>query len=125
MVTSVGIFASFITTFFAKIGTVTKENIESKLKQQLLISSVLMTILLIPFLQFVPAEATLEFAGTEYQANRTKIFLCVASGLWSGLIIGYVTEIYTSNKYAHVINLAEACRMGAASNIILGLALGY
>lgn len=46
-------------------------------------------------------------------------------GLWSGLIIGWITEIYTSNAYSPVQDLAEACRMGAAPNIILGLALGY
>ena len=32
IVTSVGIFASFISTLFAKCGTVTKDNIEKKLK---------------------------------------------------------------------------------------------
>ena len=47
------------------------------------------------------------------------------SGLWSGLIIGWITEVYTSNAYSPVQGLAEACRMGAAPNIILGLALGY
>jgi len=46
-------------------------------------------------------------------------------GLWSGLIIGYVTEIFTSNMYSPVQGLAEACRLGAAPNIILGLALGF
>jgi H+-translocating diphosphatase len=46
-------------------------------------------------------------------------------GLWSGFIIGYITEIYTSNAYSPVQELAEACRMGSAPNIILGLALGY
>lgn len=46
-------------------------------------------------------------------------------GLWSGFIIGWVTEIYTSNAYSPVQELAEACVVGAAPNIILGLALGY
>lgn len=46
-------------------------------------------------------------------------------GLWSGLIIGVITEIFTSNAYSPVQELAEACYMGAAPNIILGLALGY
>jgi Na+/H+-translocating membrane pyrophosphatase len=46
-------------------------------------------------------------------------------GLWSGFLIGWVTEIYTSNAYSPVQELAEACRMGSAPNIILGLALGY
>ena len=54
-----------------------------------------------------------------------KAFFCVAAGLWSGFIIGWVTEIYTSNAYSPVQGLAEACVMGAAPNIILGLALGY
>jgi H+-translocating diphosphatase len=40
-------------------------------------------------------------------------------------LIGFVTEYYTSNKYEPVLELVEACRMGAAPNIILGLALGY
>jgi inorganic pyrophosphatase len=46
-------------------------------------------------------------------------------GLWTGLIIGFITEYYTSNKYDPVKNLVESCRMGPAPNIILGLALGY
>lgn len=28
-----------------------------------------------------------------------QLFLCVAVGLWAGLIIGFVTEYYTSNAY--------------------------
>ena len=58
-------------------------------------------------------------------ADQMKAFGCIISGLWSGLIIGYVTELYTSNKYGPVQGLTEACRMGAAPNIILGLALGF
>ena len=54
-----------------------------------------------------------------------KAYGCVNFGLWSGLIIGFVTEYYTSNAYSPVQKLSEACCMGAAPNIILGLALGY
>lgn len=54
-----------------------------------------------------------------------KAFACVAAGLWSGFIIGWITEVYTSNAYSPVQELAEACVIGAAPNIILGLALGY
>jgi inorganic pyrophosphatase len=52
-------------------------------------------------------------------------FICTIMGLWSGLIIGYFTEYFTSNAYAPVRNLANACATGAAPNIISGLALGY
>jgi inorganic pyrophosphatase len=52
-------------------------------------------------------------------------FVCSAMGLWSGLIIGYFTEYFTSNTYKPVQKLAKACTTGAAPNIIAGLALGY
>lgn len=46
-------------------------------------------------------------------------------GLWSGMIIGFITEYYTSNTYGPTLKLATACDMGPAPNIIQGLALGY
>merc|ERR1712216_499885 len=53
-------------------------------------------------------------------------FGCIAFGLWSGCIIGFSTEYYTSNAYEPVAKvLVDACDMGAAPNIIQGLALGY
>lgn len=91
----------------------------------MLISTVIMTVFLIPFLYFLPTTASVEFAGKLYFTGRWKIFGCVIAGLWAGAAIGCITEVFTSNKYKPVINLAEACRMGPASNIILGLALGY
>ncbi|KAL0397122.1 UNVERIFIED_CONTAM: Pyrophosphate-energized vacuolar membrane proton pump [Sesamum calycinum] len=53
------------------------------------------------------------------------LFLCVCVGLWAGLIIGFVTEYYTSNAYSPVQDVADSCRTGAATNVIFGLALGY
>jgi inorganic pyrophosphatase len=70
------------------------------------------------------ASATTALAMS-VQSSQWKAYACVICGLWSGFIIGWVTEIYTSNAYSPVQELAEACRMGAAPNIILGLALGY
>ncbi len=37
------------------------------------------------------------------------MFFCVAAGLWGGLIIGLVTEYYTSNRYAPVQVGAGVC----------------
>jgi len=54
-----------------------------------------------------------------------QIFFCIMYGLWSGLIIGLVTEYYTSNTYQPVLDVVQACESGAATNIIAGLALGY
>ncbi len=54
----------------------------------------------------------------------SDVFTCIACGLWSGLLIGFITEYYTSHSYRPVRDVAEACRTGAATNIIYGLALG-
>lgn len=54
-----------------------------------------------------------------------NIMICALSGLWSGLIIGYITDFFTSNSHFPTKNLAISCKSGAAINIIDGLALGY
>jgi H(+)-translocating pyrophosphatase len=128
MITAVGILCSFVTTFFAtNFASVTKDNVESTVKWQLIISTILMTVAIIPLLSVLPE--TFSFPGFGNQADTVctpwKAFACVAAGLWSGFIIGWITEIYTSNAYSPVQELAEACVIGAAPNIILGLALGY
>merc|ERR1719217_1085260 len=46
-------------------------------------------------------------------------------GAVSGLIIGLVTEYYTSHSYRPVREIAETQRVAAATGIIYGLALGY
>ena len=38
----------------------------------------------------------------ERVVKNWHMFFCVASGLWGGLVIGLVTEYYTSNRYAPV-----------------------
>lgn len=125
IITAVGILASFISALAIRVGSVTRDNIETKLKMQLLISTVIMSLCLVPALGVMPEAATIQFAGKSYELSQYNLYACIASGLWSGLLIGYITEYFTSNQYSPVINLAESCRMGAAPNIILGLALGY
>ena len=46
-------------------------------------------------------------------------------GLWGGCIIGFITEYYTSHSYKPVREVAQSTETGAATNIIMGLALGY
>lgn len=67
-----------------------------------MISSGIMTVLLIPAVQVMPSSAKIAFAGTTYHVTPFILYMCVILGLWTGLIIGYVTEYYTSNKYKPV-----------------------
>ncbi|WP_029452542.1 sodium-translocating pyrophosphatase [Clostridium algidicarnis] len=53
-----------------------------------------------------------------------KAFFAVAAGLVVGMIIGKVTEMYTSSDYKSVKTISEQAETGAATTIISGLAVG-
>merc|ERR1719313_2462414 len=63
--------------------------------------------------------------GEEYVVKSWYCALSIMLGLWSGLIIGFITEYYTSHSYQPVREIAETQKQSAATGIIYGLALGY
>jgi len=121
VVTAVGILASFISVQFVKM----KMTVEAKLRTQLIVSSALMSIFVIPTLWVLPEQLDIQFAGNAFAATRGQCYGCIMLGLWSGLLIGLSTEYYTSHSYGPTRELARACLYDAATNIIKGLALGY
>ncbi|MFW6279205.1 MAG: sodium-translocating pyrophosphatase [Bacillota bacterium] len=52
------------------------------------------------------------------------IFAAVTAGVIAGLVIGKVTEYYTSDKFGPVKHIAKQSQSGAGPNIISGLAVG-
>lgn len=56
--------------------------------------------------------------------GNLKAFYAIASGLIVGIIIGRLTEIYTSADYRHVKKIANQSQTGPATTIISGLAVG-
>eukprot|EP01068_Selenidium_serpulae_P014726 Selendium_serpulae@DN6135_c0_g1_i2.p1 len=54
-----------------------------------------------------------------------KCAIAVNLGLWSGLVIGFVTEYFTSHTYNPVKEIADQHKTAAATGIISGLAVGY
>jgi len=121
VVTAVGILASFISVQFVKM----KMTVEAKLRTQLIVSSALMSIFVIPTLWVLPEQLDIQFAGNAFAATRGQCYGCIMLGLWSGLLIGLSTEYYTSHSYGPTRELARACLYDAATNIIKGLAPGY
>ena len=53
-----------------------------------------------------------------------KAFFAVLAGLVVGTAIGKITEMYTSEKYKSVKEIAESSQTGSATNIISGLSVG-
>ncbi|KAG6507077.1 hypothetical protein ZIOFF_032417 [Zingiber officinale] len=73
----------------------------------------------------LPSSFTIFNFGEQKQVKNWQLFFYVAIGLWTGLVIGFVTEYYTSNAYSPVQDVADSCRTGAATNVIFRLTLGY
>ncbi|XP_068644811.1 pyrophosphate-energized vacuolar membrane proton pump 1-like [Aristolochia californica] len=104
----------------------TENSIEPALKKQLIISATLMSIgIAIVSWIGLPWSFTIYNFGAQKVVKNWELFFCVAVGLWTRLVIGLVTEYYTSNAYSPVQDIADSCRVGAATNVIFGLALGY
>ncbi len=59
-----------------------------------------------------------------YMLGSMNIFYAVVSGVVVGVLIGWVTEVYTSADYRFVKNVANATETGPATTILSGIALG-
>ncbi|KAG8067242.1 hypothetical protein GUJ93_ZPchr0005g14671 [Zizania palustris] len=128
LVSAAGIVACAATTLVATDAGEVKgvDEVAPTLKRQILASTVLMTgaVAAVSFLA-LPRSFTLFDFGDYKLVKNWHLFICVSAGLWAGLVIGYVTEYFTSNAYRPVQAVANSCRTGAATNVIFGLAVGY
>ncbi len=121
-VSALGIVASFVSLFVARVKKET--DVEKALKRTLVVASVLVLVLAYPFVQtMLPEHFQLSPDGPLY--SRMGVYVSIAAGVISGLLIGLLTEFFTSNRYKPVKSVAESARTGSATNIIYGLALGY
>ena len=108
MLAAVGIVASIIGTFFVKGDE--KTDPQKSLKMGTYVSGIITII------------ATY-FLSTKILGD-TKGFYAVVTGLVVGVVIGQLTEIYTSGSFKYVKRIAKQAETGPATTIISGLAVG-
>uniref|UniRef100_A0A7S3VB22 H(+)-exporting diphosphatase n=1 Tax=Chaetoceros debilis TaxID=122233 RepID=A0A7S3VB22_9STRA len=130
VVSAVGIVVCMLCSFIAThISPVKSEaGVETALKVQLISTTVLMIpSVILAAKAFLPNSFDLKATVGNDMVTLTPIeaALCVIMGAIGGLTIGLITEYYTSHTYKPVRELADACKTGAATNMIYGIALGY
>jgi inorganic pyrophosphatase len=116
----VGVLSLMALPFVCRVDT--EDNIEKALKAVIVLSTVFTTPMVF-FLSMYMLPASFELNGHTITPFAASI--CVCTGLWAGLIIGVVTEYYTSHTYTPVREIAESDVQSTATGIIFGLALGY
>ncbi|MFM1874004.1 MAG: hypothetical protein RL398_3426 [Planctomycetota bacterium] len=121
VLSAVGLIASYLGTFRVKAED------ESKLSSALFSGLVAASIFLVIGAAAITAimqPSPLHGIGSTELVKHWNVFFSVVIGLAVGVMIGKVTEYYTSEKMAPAQTIAEQSKTGAATNIIYGLATG-
>ena len=108
LIAAIGIAASIVATFFVRGKD--DSNPHAALKMGSYVSAGLVGLLSIPMSLYF-------FRG---------IYFCIPiiAGIIVGLVIGYMTEVYTSGDYRSVKRSADQSETGSATTIISGIAVG-
>merc|ERR1719183_393158 len=127
IISSLGVVAGMITLMITGFifPVKQKEQVEKALKGILIISTVLMTPIVLWLSKACLPETPFAVDAEHLNVKWLDCARAILYGLWSGLIIGFVTEYYTSHSYRPVREIAETQKQSAATGIIYGLALGY
>lgn len=107
-----GIIASILGTFFIR----TKENADQKTLLRALRTGTYISAVLLAIISFGLVKWLLP--------GNIGVFFAVITGLIAGLLIGAVTEYFTSDSYRPTKKLAAASETGSATVMISGLSLG-
>jgi K(+)-stimulated pyrophosphate-energized sodium pump len=112
LIAAIGVFAVILTIGFVR--TKNADGVQGALKHGMYVSAILAAAG-----TFFLARALLP------EAQAMGVFWASTAGLVAGVLIGTITEYYTSHRYKPVQALALSAKTGAATSLIEGLALGY
>ena len=110
LIGAAGIFAAIASTFLVKTGE--DGNPQAALNRGLWGTN-LLTAIMAYFL-----------ANHIFGDKGFGIFIAIVAGLVVNVLVGMITEYYTSSEKMPTKLIAEACETGAATNIIAGIATG-
>ncbi|AHF08209.1 sodium-translocating pyrophosphatase [Desulfitobacterium metallireducens] len=120
MIGVVGILSAIIASFFVRTGE--NANPQTALNKGLWGTNAL-TALGAFGLVNVMLPSTLKVSNT-LTITPNRVFIAVIAGLVVNVLIGMLTEYYTSNQKKPAQAIAKASETGAATNLIAGLATG-
>jgi K(+)-stimulated pyrophosphate-energized sodium pump len=113
MISALGIVASILGTFFVRAG----EKADQAVLLRAIRRGIYLSAGLIALGSFFIIQATL---GLDY----IGVYGSIMAGLVAGLIIGYSTEFFTSQRYWPTRSIAEQAQTGEATVVIAGLSVG-
>ncbi len=114
-----GLLSAIIASFFVRTGE--NANPQNALNKGLWGTNILTAIAGYAIVQWMlPASLTVK--GATITPNG--VYIAILAGLVVNVLIGLLTEYYTSNQKKPAQNIAKASETGAATNIIAGLAVG-
>ena len=114
-----GLVAAIIASFFVRTGE--SANPQSALNLGLWGTNLLTAIAAYGIVHLIlPASITVK--GVTLTPN--SVYIAILTGLVVNVLIGLITEYYTSNQKKPAQSIAKASETGAATNIIAGLAVG-
>lgn len=108
LIASAGVIASIIGTFFVKAKG--GANVHNALRKGTIVAAVLLVV----FAYFLVTNLM----------DEVKLFYAIVIGLIAGLIIGFSTEYFTSEKQKPTREIAQAAETGAGTNVIQGFSTG-
>ena len=120
VIASGGIVASILGTFLVRSGEkATFGELLWALRRGIFASAILVLVFSLVAVIWLDLDGIIAENVSDFD-----IFWAIVAGLGAGVIIGLVTEYYTSYDYAPTKGVAEAAQTGAATTMISGIATG-